>query len=522
MNRDDPLDSRQLLEAVQAAQRCVLDPARPDAVARQRGDGKLTARERIALVADPDSFVEYGALVAPLQEAERMRDVAAPADGVVTGICRLDGRSAVLTSQDFTVLGGSSSKVGAQKVTRSVELAIDRGIPLVRLLEGGGHRIQDGLDARHFAPGHRMFHAFARASGWVPVAAGMLGPCFAGPTNHAAFADFVVMVRGIATMGMAGPSLVRAGTGEEIGKEELGGIEMQVSQNGIADLAVDTEQECMLAIRRFLSYLPPNAREPLPIEACDDPPGRREEALLDLVPANTRKAYDMRKVITLVADRGSVFELKPTHAANVVTSMARLDGRPVGIIANNPMKLAGMLDANACEKAAHFVALCDAFGLPLIYLVDVPGFAIGSAAEESRMARRSAKLLQELGHATVPRISVVLRKGYGLAYVAMCGGRSFDADAVLAWPTAEICAMSVEGAVDIAYRSEVAADPQARARLVSEFKRQLGALRAAEHFGVDDVIDPRDTRRRLIETLATCPARRRIEMPPKFRAISPL
>ncbi len=522
---DDEPNMRHLLAGIEARRTAVMDGARPAAVERQHRSGKKTARERIEVLCDPGSWREFGALVTAAGDTDITRDLDAPADGILTGLATIDGRWVVVTSQDFTVYGGSSSVIGGLKLARAVDKAIESGLPLIRLLEGGGHRIQEGLDARHFASAKGIFNAFTRASGWVPIVAAMLGPCFAGPTNHAALADYVVMVRGIATMGMAGPSLVKAGTAEEIDKEALGGAALQVDETGAADLAVDSEDECFAAIRRYLSYLPGNARaEPRTI-GCTDPAGRRDDALLDLVPANLRKPYDMRKVVGIVADAGSVFEIKPTHARNVMTAFARLDGRPVGFIANNPLFAAGMLDGNACDKAAHFIAVCDAFGLPLVYLIDVPGFFIGSTAERNRMPRRSAKLVYELGNATVPRVSVVLRKGYGLAYVAMCGGRGFGADACFAWPTAQICAMSVDGAVDIAYRKEInaAPDPQARrTELIDSFKGRLGALRAAEHFGIDDVIDPRDTRRLVIETLGTAPPRRHLGLPPKYRPIAPI
>lgn len=518
-------DMRQLLAEVEARRSSVMDKARPAAVARQRANGKKTARERIEALCDPGSWSEFGALVTAAADTDVTRDLDAPADGILAGLAKIDGRWVVVTSQDFTVYGGSSSVIGSLKVARAVGKAIDSGLPLIRLLEGGGHRIQEGLDARHFSSAKGIFHAFTRASGWVPIVAAMLGPCFAGPTNHAALADYVVMVRGIATMGMAGPALVKAGTGEEIDKEALGGAALQVDETGAADLAVDSEEECFAAIRRYLSYLPDNARAEPRCVAGTDPIDRRDESLLDLVPANLRKPYDVRKVVGVIADAGSVCEIKPTHAKNVITAFARLDGRPVGFIANNPMFAAGMLDGNACDKAAHFIAICDAFGLPLIYLIDVPGFSIGSTAERNRMPRRSAKLIYELGNSTVPRVSIVLRKGYGLAYVAMCGGRGFGADACYAWPTAQICAMSVEGAVDIAYRKEIstAPDPEARrAELIEDFKDRLGALRAAEHFGIDDVIDPRDTRRLIAEALHTAPPRRRADAPPKYRTIAPI
>jgi propionyl-CoA carboxylase beta chain len=515
-------DARVLLDEVGAAKATLLDAARPAAVARQHRRAQKTARERVEGLCDPASFREIGALVGEADAAP----VEAPADGMIAGAGRIDGRWAIVAAQDFTVFGGSSGKLGSDKLQRAALLAMSRAIPLVILLDGGGHRIQDGQDSRHFARTGPLFHHLARMSGWVPMVAAMLGAGFAGPTNYAGMADFVVMVRGQSTMGLAGPALVKAGTGEEITAEELGGVDAQVDRYGLADLGVDGEDAALTAVRRFLSYLPSNAREGLPIVPANDPAAADADALIDLVPANGRKPYDVRKVIAGIADRDSAFELKPTFAANIVTSLARLAGRPVGFIANQPLRLGGMLNAAACEKGAHFVALCDAFGLPLIYLVDVPGFSIGSPAERTTLGRRSAKLLHELGHATVPRISVVLRKGYGLGFLAMCGGRSFDADACLAWPTAEICAMSVEGSVDVAYRRdyESAADPQARrSELIAGIRRNIGALRAAAGFGVDDIIDPRETRAHLIAILDQTPARRHTTgMPPKFRSIVPI
>ncbi len=513
-------DATARLLIIEEARRAITDVSRPDAVARQHKRAAYTARERIALLCDPDSFTEIGALA-----RDEALGARAPADGLITGTARIDGRWAVIVAQDFTVFGGSSGVLGSAKMRRTVLQASRHGLPLVMLLDGGGHRIQDGQDSRHFAAANPMFHDIARMSGWVPMVAAMLGAGFAGPTNYAGMADFVVMVRGQSTMGLAGPALVKAGTGEDIDAQELGGADVQAGKHGLADLAVDTEDAALDAVRRFLSYLPPNARAPLPIVATDDPSDRRDEGLLDLVPANTRKAYDVRRVIAAIVDRDSVFEIKPRYAANLVTGFARLAGRPVGIVANQPMRLGGMLDSPACEKGAHFIAMCDAFGLPLIYFVDVPGFSIGSTAERGTLGRRSAKLIHELGHASVPRISVVLRKGYGLGYFAMCGGRSFDADACLAWPTAEICAMSIEGSVDVAYRKKYqdADDPvAARQKIIDGIRAHVDPLRAGEGFGVDDVIDPRDTRRRLIDILDRAPPRRDNQMPPKFRSIVPV
>ena len=509
------------IDEVTRARALLMDGVRPDAVSRQRQRAEKTARERIAGLCDDGAFIESGALVRD-EGGDRRK---APADGVVSGVGRIGGRWAVILSQDFTVHGGSSGKLGSAKLQRAVRQAMRDGLPLVFLLDGGGHRIQDGQDSRHFAHASPMFHDLARISGWVPVVAAVLGAGFAGPTNYAGMADFVVMVRGQSCMGLAGPALVKAGTGEDVGIEALGGASVQVDGHGLADLGVDSEDEALAAVRDFLAYLPANAGERPPRVSGMAPAPAELDGLLDLVPADTRKAYDVRKVIALTADPASVFEIKPSYAKNIVTAFARLDGRPVGFIANQPMHLGGMLTSPACEKAAHFIAVCDAFGLPLIYLVDVPGFSIGSAAERSKLGRRSAKLIYELGHATVPRLSIVLRKGYGLGYYAMCGGRSFDADASLAWPTAEICAMSLEGAANVAYRQDIAraSDPDARRReLVGEMRARISPLRAAEGFGVDDVIDPRETRARLIAVLERVPARRDNNLPPKVRSIAPI
>jgi propionyl-CoA carboxylase beta chain len=517
---------RELRDGIEQVRASLADAARPAAMEKLARRGKLSARERIVRLVDRGSFEELGALTAgELDDAGSPGREQAPSDGVVTGTARIEGRAVAVLSQDFSVFGGSIGKLGSAKQQRLIKMALVRGLPLIMMLDGGGHRIQDGQDSRHFAHANGMFHDFARASGWVPVVSLMLGAGFAGPTNYAGMSDFVVMVRGQATMGLAGPALVKAGIGEDLDGEALGGADIQVDRQGLADLGVASEDEAFAAARRYLSYLPSNARMALPMTPADDPADRRDDALFDLVPASARKPFDVRKVIALIADKQSVFEIKPTFAANIVTALARLGGRPVGFIANQAQRLGGMLDSNACDKGAHFIALCDAFGLPLVSLIDVPGFLIGSSAERTTLGRRSAKLIYEWGHASVPRASVILRKGYGLGYFAMNGGRSFASDACFAWPTAQICAMSIEGAIDVAFRKEymAAADPMARRQeMIDETRRRIGALRAAEGFGVDDVIDPRDTRRKLIETFAQTPARRHNDHPPKFRSIVPI
>jgi acetyl-CoA carboxylase carboxyltransferase component len=517
--------SRDLLKTLEEARTLVSDAGRPEAVAKRRAQGMATARERIDELVDGETFREIGGLVEPQRDNDLNRDIQAPADGAIVGSGRLDGREACIIAQDFTVLGGSIGTNADHKMGRLIDRAVDRGTPMIMLLEGGGHRIQDGMNAAHFAAASPVFHNLSRLSGWVPTVAAIMGHGFAGATAYASLADFVVMLRGKSTMGIAGPALVKAGTGVEISSEELGGAARQADRQGIADLAVDSEAECLNAVKRFLSYLPQNAQETPTILPCEDPADRRDDGLLELVSSNRRKVYDMRKVVEIIADAQSVFELKPRYARNMLTCFARLAGRPVGFFANQPLRKGGILDSAACEKAAHFIALCDAFGLPLVSLIDIPGLSIGPAAEDTGLGRRSGRLFFEMGVATVPRVSVVLRKGYGGGYYAMGGGRAFDADAAFAWPTAEICAMSIEGAVDIAYRKdyEAAEDPEAaRLAMIEEIRARTGAIDAASNFGIDDVIDPRDTRRHLIETFESCPARRADRNPRRVRPISPI
>jgi propionyl-CoA carboxylase beta chain len=522
---DEPPGMRELLAQVEEARTKVLDIGRPAAVERQRKRGKLTARERVALLCDPGSFREIGSLVRPIDGADG-QTLEAPADGLITGTGRIEGRRVTICSSDYTTLGGSIGHVGRQKMLRAMRRAGDSGMPFIMLHDGGGHRIQDGQDARSFAYGTPVFDLFARLSGWVPVVSAVMGPAFAGPTNYSAMADFVVMVRGQSAMGMAGPALVKAAIGEDIDIEALGGATMHVDTSGIAHFGADDEKHCLQAIRQYLSYLPSNAGEAAPLVATDDPVDRRDEALLESLPTNLRKGYDVRKILALVADRDSFFEIRPTFARNIVVGFARLAGRPVGFIANQPRAAAGVIDVPASEKAAHFIAVCDAFGLPLVYFIDVPGNVVGAAAERAGLGRRSGRMLYELGCATVPRLSVVLRRGYGGAFIMMNGGQaSFESEGTFVWPSAEICAMSVEGALDIIHRNEIAAaaDPGAcRRELGRAIRRKLGPLRAAEHFHLDEVIDPRDTRAVLVRALEDAPARRKPGGWGRVRPISPI
>jgi acetyl-CoA carboxylase carboxyltransferase component len=517
----------ELLEELEQRRAALMDSGRPKAVAFQRATNSLTARERVDALVDPGTFREYGTFATPDTDAPATRGLVAPADGVVTGIGDVGGRPAAIVSQDVTVLGGSHGTITGLKAQRMADLAGRHGIPLVMLVEGGGHRIQEALDSRHQAGGPvnwASFASLARLSGWVPVVAGVMGPSFAGPSNFAAFADYVVLVRGKTTMGIAGPSLVKGAIGEDSTAEELGSVEQNVDELGTADYGATDDADAIAAIRRFLSFLAPNGQGVPPVSA--PAPAEDQARLLELVPTRLNRAYDMRKVVRVLADGGDMFEVRPTFARNVITAFARIEGRAVGIVANNPKYLAGAMEVKACEKAAHFISVCDAFGVPLVFLVDTPGLMVGKAVERTGLVRRMARVLFELSQVTVPTVSIVVRKAYGAAYLLMCGGRSFEADLCVLWPTAEIGGMNLEGSVDVAYRRRIvnSEDPVAtREQLLQETRDRIGVYQGAGGFGVDEIIHPLRTRGLIAETLTSAPERTKQRPYPGARhAISPI
>lgn len=499
------------------------DEARPEAVAKQHERGKLTARERIALLVDSGSFVEIGALARP--ERPGLDGAPIPGDGIVTGTGLVDGRPTVVIATDFLSAGGSNGLIGNEKQRRCWEIAATRGIPVVMLFDGGGHRIHEGLDARDFAGGFDIQETLTRLSGWVPLVAAILGPGFGQPTLTAALCDYVVAVRGIASVGMAPPILVKAATGEEPDHDALYSPDAQ-ARFGTIDLAVDDEEDALLALRVYLATLPASAEAPLPSEAGLLPDAQAAARLDDIVPADLRASYDMHDVIAGIVDEDSQVELKSGFAPNMITTLATIDGHPLGILANQPQANAGSMDAAGADKAAHLVSLCDAFGLPVLVLMDLPGLAVGSPAETSGLARSTARLSLQLGAATVPTFTVVVRKGYGGGYVIMSGGRTFHPEVVLAWPHAETGVMGVESAVDLVFRSEVAAadDPELRRKeLIEQFRGQLGAVRGAQAFGFDEVVRPSQTRDRLVAALKTLPRRRQMQMvTPRVHPVAPL
>jgi acetyl-CoA carboxylase carboxyltransferase component len=474
-------------------------------VARQHQRGKLTVRERLEALFDRGSFVEFGLLAhqQPVRGFAVGDPERTPADGVVTGHGLIDGRQVWVIAYDFTVMAGSMGAVGEQfKCARVRELALRYGKPVVWLLDSAGARIQEASGST-FAGSGSLFADQVTMSGVVPQVAAMMGPCAAGTAYIPGLADFVPMVRGTSSMALGGARLVRAATGEEVTDEEMGGSQVHCRISGVADNEVADDQECLEVVRRFLSYLPSSNREPPPFRDTGDPADRPVEGLERIVPPSPRRAYDVRKVIRAVFDRDTWFEIKPEWAKNLVVGFARAGGHAVGVVANQPMQKGGVLDCDAADKGARFIRLCDAFNVPLVYLVDVPGFMVGSAVERQGIIRHGAKMLYATSEATVPKITVVMRKAYGAGYFVMCG-RAYGPDLLVAWPFAEISVMGPEGAVNIIHyrRLQEAADPEAeRARLEAEVRASISPYIAAGWAMIDDVIEPQETRRAIVRGL---------------------
>ncbi|MFL6126521.1 acyl-CoA carboxylase subunit beta [Actinophytocola sp.] len=475
----------------------------PAATERQHAKGKLTARERIALLLDEGSFHEVEPLRRHRASGFGLEAKRPYTDGVVTGWGTVHGRTVFVYAHDFRIFGGALGEAHAAKIHKVMDMALAAGAPLVSLNDGAGARIQEGVCALAGYGG--IFQRNVRASGVIPQISVMLGPCAGGAAYSPALTDFVFMVRDTAQMFITGPDVVQAVTGERITHNGLGGADVHAGTSGVCHFAYDDERTCLADVRYLLSLLPSNNRELPPSAPCDDPADRRTDALVDVLPDSPERAYDIRDVIEEIVDDGEWFEVHPAWARNVVCVLARLGGEVVGIVADQPAVLAGVLDIHASEKAARFVQFCDAFNIPLVTLVDVPGFLPGVDQEHNGIIRHGAKLLYAYCNATVPRISLVLRKAYGGAYIVM-DSRSIGADLALAWPSNEIAVMGAEGAANIVFRREIAAaeDPDAvRRQKMQEYRAQLmHPYFAAERGLVDDVIDPGDTRKVLVDALA--------------------
>ena len=494
-----------------------------EAVAKQHGAGKLSVRERLDLLFDAGSFSEIGIHATHAGIAPDLAGRDTPADGMVTGVGKIDGRFAAAIAYDFTVMAGSRGRTAELKGNRAREIALTKRMPIVWLIDSAGARIQEAIGSRNFAATGLLFREESNMSGVIPQVAAMMGPGAAGTAYIPALSDFVPMVRGTSNMALGGPPLVKAVVGEDITAEELGGSKVHCEISGCADLEVADDRECIQAIRDYLSFFPSSNLEPPPVRACSDPIDRRDEALLTIVPDNARRAYDVKKVIRAIVDDGHVFEIKPGFAKNIVTALARLGGHPVGVVANQPQVLGGALDNDAADKAARFIMLCDAFNVPLVFLQDVPGFMVGSKVERAGIIRHGAKMLYAVSEATVPKLTVVMRKAYGAGYYVMCG-RAYEPDVIVAWPTAEISVMGPEGGTNIIFRKEIAAaaDPAAeRAKRVEDFRKLINPYIAAGAALIDDVIDPRETRPVLIRGLEMAKTKK-IERPWRKHGVMPV
>jgi acetyl-CoA carboxylase carboxyltransferase component len=513
---------RSLVEDLHAQRERIKLGGGEEKIARQHAAEKLTARERLALLIDDGSWVELGIHAQPHFSQSAMAGREAPADGVITGYGKVYGRLVAVAAYDFTVMAGSMGMTGELKVTRLRELALTKRIPLIWLLDSAGARIQEAVGSL-FAGTGQLFRDEVVMSGVVPQVAAVMGPCAAGTAYIPGLADFVLMVKGRGSMALAGPHLVRAAVGEDVTQEELGGSRVHTRKSGVADLEVADDRECIDKIKQYLSYFPQNCDEAPPVLPASDPIERADEELLDVLPESNRQAYDVYDVIRRIVDDGVYFDVKPLWARSIVTCLARFGGRPAGIVANQPKQLGGVLDNDSADKAARFINLCNAYGIPLVYLVDVPGFMVGTKVEEAGIIRHGAKMLHATANATVPKVTVILRKAYGAGYYVMCG-RAYEPDLIVAWPTAEISVMGAEGAVEIVFRKQVeeADDPDAKRReLIDTYRQLIDVYVAAHNDMIDDVIDPRATRAQICRALELS-AGKRVERPTKRSAVVPV
>ncbi len=470
-----------------------------DRISRQHERGKLTARERIEVLLDPDSFEEMDMFVEHRCNHFGMQKKQIPGDGVVTGHGTINGRLVFLYSQDFTVHGGSLSETNARKICKIMDMAMKAGAPIIGINDSGGARIQEGVDS--LAGYGEIFQRNVRASGVIPQISLIMGPCAGGAVYSPALTDFTLMSGGTSYMFVTGPDVVKTVTHEVVTQEELGGASTHTRRTGVADLAFDNDIEVLVQTRRLINFLPLSNRGEVPMRPTSDPADRVELALNTLVPDNPNKPYDMGELLVHVVDEGDFMEIQPGYARNIITGFGRMEGATVGFVANQPMELAGCLDIDASRKAARFVRFCDAFNIPIVTFVDVPGFLPGTAQEHNGIIKHGAKLIYAYAEATVPKITVITRKAYGGAYIVM-NSKHLCGDINYAWPSAEIAVMGPEGAVEIVFRGSLNSEED-KAKKVEEYREKFASPFAAAARGyIDDVIRPQNTRWRLCRTLA--------------------
>jgi acetyl-CoA carboxylase carboxyltransferase component len=519
---------RELVKDLEARREQVRKMGGEERIAKQHARGKMSARERISAFFDDGVFFEVG------MHGTQMGIAAGPdgkdrpaADAVVCAFGKVDGRMVCSASYDFTVKGGSIGQTGEEKVTRLRQMALRGRWPMVWFIDSAGARIDPGSTHPDmislFAGSGHLFREQVHMSGVVPQIAAMVGPGAAGTAYIPGLADFVPMVKNIGSMALGGPPLVKAMTGEDIAEQDLGGSKIHTGKSGVGDAEVASDADCIALMKRYLSFFPPSCEEQPPRLPVTDPVDRRDEALLDLLPENPRRAYDMYKLIASVVDHGEYLDLKPRWARSIITCLARVGGQPVGVVANQPNHLGGILDVDSADKAARFMQICDAFNVPLVFLQDVPGFMIGSKVEHEGIIRHGAKMLHVMAAATVPKITVVVRKAYGAGYYVMCG-RAYEPDLIVGWPTAEISVMGPEGMVGIAARKlfgDAPPPPEVKQGIIDMIQKNIDVMKVAGWGLIDDVIDPRDTRRAIAWGLELS-RNKHLERPFKRRGIIPV
>src|SRR5215469_1527850 len=489
---------------------------------KQRSQGKMTARERIDYLLDDCSFVEFDLFARHIGTDYGLDKAELPADGVVTGHGKINGRDVFVYSEDFTVVAGTYGERHGKKICKTVDLARKMGVPVVGMNDSGGARVTEEMGS--LSEYGQLFFRHVRSSGVIPQIALIMGPVAGGQAYSPALMDFIFMVEKSSYMFIAGPPMVEAVVFKKTTNEDLGGPAIHGRVSGVSDLTALNDRDCLDHTKELLSYLPSNCREAPPRVSSGDDPSRREEELAKIIPVESRVAYDVREVIYRIVDHGNFFELKKEFAPNLVIGLARLDGRTMGIVANNPKHLAGCLDVNAADKGSRFIRFCDAFNIPLLSLQDIPGFLIGNDMERKGIIRHGAKMLYAFAEATVPKITVVLRKAYAGGYLSMCS-KDLGADFVFSLPTAEVCLMGPEGAVNVLFRKEIAEakEPEKiRSEKLKEFfDRYVNPYYSAAHQHVDDIIDPRDIRPRVIKALEVS-ANKRDELPTKKHGLMPV
>ena len=510
------------IQKLRILREAAIAPANQRAIDRQHDLGKLTARERVELLLDKDSFQELDMFVRHHAAGFGVEDNRPPGDAVITGYGTVDGRTVFLFAEDFTAYGGSLGAAVADKICKVMDLAMDNGAPLVGIKDSGGARIQEGVASLH---GYgRIFERNVRASGVIPQISVIMGPCAGGAVYSPAITDFVYQVEETSHLFITGPEVIKTVTGEDVTMEELGGAHAHATRSGVTHFVVPDDRSAMEEVRYLLSFLPQNNMEVAPFFTPLDRPERKDEVLTTIIPDSPNQPYDMVDVVAAIVDDGEFYQVHEHFAPNIIVGFARLDGYTVGVVGNQPASLAGTLDISASEKAARFVRFCDAFNIPLVTMVDVPGFLPGVGQEHNGIIRHGAKLLYAFSEATVPRVTVITRKAYGGAFLVM-NARAIRADVVFAWPTAEIAVMGAPGAVNIIHRKELrgADDPEGeRRRLIDEYEDRFNnPYVAAERGYIDDVIEARETRPRLIRALAML-RNKREAMPPRKHGNIPL